>query len=383
MLGLAIGDVLGCPVEGMSFGDIRRRYGAVEGLIIPNHWKRWRLPGLHSDDTQQALAVLEVMSAGRRDGDGSGGRDADAVAHRLAELYVDGSALNRDRSSGTPSFGCWRGTGRGFRQVVDLLQANRDTRLWPHGCAQPSAGLGALMRIPPVGLLETDLGSILRLVSSVTRITHGDPLATASACGVAIACKLLKEQSVDSFVPARFLRQLASEVRWAEERIFSHEHDGAGPQVTSQLVSEVEPLIAADPGAAMRAIGRATHRLIGRRLHPTAGFAPSGLAASLYFFVHDPASPDEAILTAVNAGEDTDTIGAITGAFCGALNGLEPLRRFLPDVVALDFIARSVDAAARADPSDEDTLLSEESFLTGIEDATSALLSRYQQYPGT
>ena len=369
MLGLAVGDVLGCPVEGMSFRDIRKRYGAVEGLIVPDYWKRWRLPGLHSDDTQQALAVLEAMTAGR-DGSTSG---AATVGDRLADLYVAGSELNRS----SKSFGCWRGTGRGFRQVVGRLQASRDDRHWPYGYAQPSAGLGALMRIPPIGLLETDLDSILGLVSSVTRITHGDPLAVTSACGVAFACSILKQQSADSLVPARFLARLVEELRWAEEEATCRADDSADEHLTSRLVSEVEPLIALEPGAAMRAIGRATYRLVGRRLHPTAGFAPSGLAASLYFFLHEPASPAAAILASVNAGEDTDTIGAITGSFCGALTGLEPLVDLLPDVIALDFIAGCVVAAARGERPDEGALLSEESFLTNVEDTTRSLMSRY------
>ena len=82
-------------------------------------------------------------------------------------------------------------------------------------------------------------------------------------------------------------------------------------------------------------------------------------------------------MTSINAGGDTDTIGAITGALCGALNGVEPLARLLPDVVALDFIVASVVAGARGDLPDRDALLSEESFLTRMENTTSSLLSRY------
>ena len=59
---LAVGDVLGCPVEGMTFGDIREKYGEIQGLLRPPFSRHWRLPGLHSDDTQQALAVLAAIA---------------------------------------------------------------------------------------------------------------------------------------------------------------------------------------------------------------------------------------------------------------------------------------------------------------------------------
>ena len=63
LLGLAIGDVLGCPVEGMREADIRARYGHIDGLVQGPEWpiERWRLPGLHSDDTQQALTLAEGL----------------------------------------------------------------------------------------------------------------------------------------------------------------------------------------------------------------------------------------------------------------------------------------------------------------------------------
>jgi len=36
MAGLAIGDALGRPVEGMSYQDIRAKYGAIMTLSISN-----------------------------------------------------------------------------------------------------------------------------------------------------------------------------------------------------------------------------------------------------------------------------------------------------------------------------------------------------------
>src|ERR1700709_2340394 len=82
LLGLAVGDALGAPLEGLSASQIRSHYvqitNYVDGAIA---WRRkpyrWRMPGLYTDDTQQALALSDVLlERGRVD------------TSRLAEVYV-------------------------------------------------------------------------------------------------------------------------------------------------------------------------------------------------------------------------------------------------------------------------------------------------------
>src|SRR5262245_35517656 len=82
LLGSAVGDALGAPLEGLSPYQIRAHYGQVVDYVDgAPAWRkkpyRWRMPGLYSDDTQQALAVADVLlSCGRIDPD------------RLAALYL-------------------------------------------------------------------------------------------------------------------------------------------------------------------------------------------------------------------------------------------------------------------------------------------------------
>src|SRR4051795_6738095 len=83
LLGLAVGDALGAPLEGLSQQQIRAHYGQVTDYVDgARAWKkkpyRWRLPGLYSDDTQQALALADVLlDHGRVD------------AAQLAALYLE------------------------------------------------------------------------------------------------------------------------------------------------------------------------------------------------------------------------------------------------------------------------------------------------------
>src|SRR5690242_6954849 len=74
LLGLAWGDVLGCPIEGWHQSEIERVYGHYAGLPedypfdrmqrTREVYKRLRPLGLHSDDTQQALALIDVCIEG-------------------------------------------------------------------------------------------------------------------------------------------------------------------------------------------------------------------------------------------------------------------------------------------------------------------------------
>ena len=136
LLGLAIGDALGAPLEGLSSQQIRAHYGLVDDYVDgARAWKkkpyRWRMPGLYSDDTQQAMALSDVLLECRR-------IDLD----RLAELYL-GMATPKGSY-----VGAHRGIGRSFRQVLAELERG----VSPRETGQASAGIGAAMRIAPVAL---------------------------------------------------------------------------------------------------------------------------------------------------------------------------------------------------------------------------------------
>src|SRR5439155_7556659 len=110
LLGLAVGDALGAPLEGLSSQQIKSHYGRVRNYVDGvQAWKRkpyrWRLRGLYTDDTQQAMALCDILlEHGRID------------PERLAELYL---------SLATPKgafAGAHRGLGRSFRQVLGALE---------------------------------------------------------------------------------------------------------------------------------------------------------------------------------------------------------------------------------------------------------------------
>ena len=57
----------------------------------------------------------------------------------------------------------------------------------------------------------------------------------------------------------------------------------------------------------------------------TSGYALEALPAAIYCFIKSPDNFEKSLITAVNAGGDTDSIAAITGAISGVYNGKEAI----------------------------------------------------------
>ena len=163
-------------------------------------WKRkpyrWRLRGLYSDDTQQALAICDVLlDAGKIDAD------------RLAEIYL---ALANPKGS---FVGAHRGVGRSFRLV--LIELERGVP--PRWSGQKTAGIGAAMRIAPVPLYHgDDRNAIFESVMSSSIMTHRDIRSITGALAVAHAIRRLMAGSPRD---AGLLLWVAADVAGDEARI--------------------------------------------------------------------------------------------------------------------------------------------------------------------
>src|SRR5262245_17623524 len=141
LLGLAWGDAFGCPVESWRTAEIEQTYGDYTDLPAeypfdriapqgPKQLKRLRPLGLYSDDTQQCLALLHVCLSPE------GWSPA-----RWGTLLVEGASCH-----------ACRGTGRNFSAAVARLRKGTP----PERAANPTAGIGAVMRIGPIGALYRD-----------------------------------------------------------------------------------------------------------------------------------------------------------------------------------------------------------------------------------
>lgn len=311
LLGLAVGDALGAPLEGLSPQQIRAHYGQVVDYVDgAQAWKkkpfRWRLPGLYTDDTQQALVLTdELLEHGAIDPD------------RVAEVYV---RLANPKGS---YLGAHRGLGTSFRKVLQALEHG----VSPRKTGQTSAGIGAAMRIAPVGLyFEGQPEAMFDAVMAASLMTHRDIRSLAGAMAVSYA--VLRLAAGAQRHPS-FLLRLAADVARAEDRIVAEHGDsvvsiGEHRHSMSRAIAHAESLLETPREQALATLVEEANRH-GAEPHckrPTMGFPPACIPTCLYLFMTTD-SFREALIEVVNLGGDTDSTGAILGALAGAHFGVD------------------------------------------------------------
>ena len=284
LLGQAVGDAVGFVVEGAppedaaAYIDVWVRTGRAA--------ERGRAPfsfGQYSDDTQLARELLIVFHE-------TGCIEPMLFAGRIAELFRSGADV-----------GAGPGTSAAARRLAE-------GRTWSEAATPaPYAGNGAAMRAGPIGLLARDREDLVHLALAAGSVTHADSRCCAGAVAVAGAVALAaREGPIER--PA-FLTELA---HWVEgvDRPFA------------EAIRELARWGELEPGAALDELHR-------QRLDPGAsphwrgitGHVVPSVLWSVYAFLRSPDDYGEAVWTAIRAGGDTDTTGAMSGAMSGARLG--------------------------------------------------------------
>ncbi|MBC7115010.1 MAG: ADP-ribosylglycohydrolase family protein [Archaeoglobi archaeon] len=156
LLGVAIGDSLGMPVEGMSREKILEKYGEIRDFLpSPDGFEA----GEWTDDTEMTLILCESLSS---------------------TIYFS----PEDFSSRLRALESFRRYGPTTRRAVELLKSGVH---WKNSGIHSNTD-GAAMRAAPIGLLynfSLDLVENYALISS--SITHRGEGAIASAISVSVA----------------------------------------------------------------------------------------------------------------------------------------------------------------------------------------------------
>lgn len=182
-LGMSLGDALGAPVEFMTAGEIRAKYGLLKEMV-GGGWLRLR-PGQITDDTQMSLCIARAIVA-------TGGWSLAAIAGNFAG-WLKGKPIDVGDTC-----------RRGIRNY--MLHGTLETPF-----NQWDAGNGALMRMVPVALFTLGDDPLLERCSrEQARLTHNHPLSDA-AChcygrlihlAVAGASKARLQREADRLVAA-------------------------------------------------------------------------------------------------------------------------------------------------------------------------------------
>ncbi|MFF4778281.1 ADP-ribosylglycohydrolase family protein [Microtetraspora fusca] len=323
LLGGAIGDALGAPVEFDSIAAIRHVHGAA-GVTDLVHDRRGAR-GLITDDTQMTLFTVEgLIRARSRDVGGAEVavirnaylRWLDTQDHRLpppADGLVRTGRLREEAwlySRRAPGNACLSG----LRSELGPLAAPG----MPGPVNPGSKGCGTVMRSAPFGLAATDARRAFRLAAECAQITHGHPTGylAAGACA-ALVFFLVRDIPLERAVDST-LDLLGT-------------HPGHG-ETTAALRAAVALSAKGDPSPeAVESLGGAW-------------IAEEALAIAVYCALVGGEDVERALLLAVNHSGDSDSTGAICGNLLGARYGEAALPgRWLSRLEGRDSIARLAD----------------------------------------
>ena len=277
--GVVVGDALGVPVEFCARSE-RRRDPVVD---LRGHGTHGQPRGTWSDDTSLNLCTIDTLL--------SAGEDYQALGRSFvrwlnAEIWTPhGSVFDVGNATADAIQRLARG--------VPPLEAGRDD--------EQSNGNGSLMRILPVAIwfAGCPASDTIEAAHRFSAITHRHP---RSQLGCALFCLIAQRLLGGANATS------AIDDAWEDARAHYY----------------FEPFF-----SELRAYSRvrSATRLAGLRAHQIrgSGYVVEALEASLWCLLNSEGF-EEAVLKAVNLGEDTDTTGAITGALAGMFYGIDSIR---------------------------------------------------------
>lgn len=290
LIGQALGDALGFPVEGhppsscTAYVDIHLRGG-----LAPRIRRTPYRFGQYTDDTQLARELLlSYVRNGRFD-------PAD-YANRIADIFAEGRVVGGGHT--TKEAALRLAAGVAWNQAGALAPTN-----------------GSAMRAAPIGLIfHDDVEAMIAAARDQARITHVDPRCAAGAIVIAGAVKLALEDRLGDAEAA-----VASLAQWAEvvDESFARE--------ITRLPAWLD-LPPEDAGPILARAGDPDPAGINQGIPPLV--VPSVLW-SLYAVLRHPTDYWETICTGISGGGDVDTTAAMAGAISGAALGLDAVPRRL------------------------------------------------------
>ncbi len=268
LLGLACGDALGRPVEFDTASAITAEYGELDEMF---GYGTWNQPaGTITDDTEQALCIARSLAEQQE-------FDPADIAARFVAWYE------------SDPFDIGRMTLRALSRLdKGATWDEAGQQVWESSPEGQNAGNGSVMRCPPLAIpYTTDWDRLVEVSKQSSQITHADPRCT-------YGCAIL------NLTVAGLLDDIETPLQDALDYV--------DPDAPEELTAALRPIARGNSPGTLETSGYVVHSLQ-TALH-------DGLRAG---------SAEEAIVTAVNRGGDTDTIGAITGAVAGARVGASQL----------------------------------------------------------
>ncbi|NHQ75984.1 ADP-ribosylglycohydrolase family protein [Roseovarius gahaiensis] len=263
LVGLAVGDALGAPVEFC-------RRDTFEPVVGMRAGGQFNLPaGAWTDDTAMALCLADSLLA-----------DSSLVCSDLLDRFIRWAEKGENSSTGVA-------VGIGQNTLRTLGNYRRTGAVKATRFGAKADGNGAIMRLAPVPILYwQDPLRAQQVAVEQSQATHCSSLSDE-------ACAYL----------ALVLTRLIAGQDW---------NDALAVDLAAGCSPEMQQIV-----------GRAWEHKDRHEIQTT-GYVIHTLEAALWS-VAITSSFEEAVLLAVNLGDDADTVGAVTGQLAGALYGLGAL----------------------------------------------------------
>ena len=271
LIGLAVGDALGAAVEFKSPGSFAPVTGYRTGG--PHRLKA----GEWTDDTSMALALADSIA--------TVGWNMNDQASRYVEWWQTGKYSVNGR--------CFD-IGITTSEALSNFVTNKNA-LTSGDRSDEASGNGSIMRLAPVPIRYADLypGKIKEL----SRLAEESSIPTHASDQCRSACQ--------------YLATVLAALIHGEDRdvVLSPEWK---PLQQLSAVRPLNPLI--------QEIAQGSYRKKQPPVIKGSGWVVKGLEAALWAF-HDAGNFEQAVLKAVNLGDDADTTGAVCGQLAGAYWG--------------------------------------------------------------
>ncbi|WP_366924709.1 ADP-ribosylglycohydrolase family protein [Metallumcola ferriviriculae] len=274
MFGVALGDALGATLEFMSAEEVKQNYG-IHREIIGGGWLDLK-PGEFTDDTEMTLSVAEGIVAA-----------PDNPVGQIGKGFIDWF------NTGPKDVGNTIRTSLSNYVILDNWdEASKHTAKSLDG---KTAGNGALMRTLPISFAYYgDPEKIADRSRRICRMTHWDMIAEMAGVFYNILATCLMQEE----------KQAAWDKSWDWFAAYLYQEADVA---TVKLLADLKDL---------------------RRWEFTdlraSGFVYDTLVSALWCF-YNTDTAEEAIINAVNLGDDADTVGAVTGGLAGVYYGYQAL----------------------------------------------------------
>jgi ADP-ribosylglycohydrolase len=306
LLGGAVGDALGAPVEFLGRSEILERFGP-DGITAyaPAYGGLGRI----TDDTQMTLFTAEGLLRAHVRGTYRGGASYRGVTAHAYARWLRTQSIEPARALAThelesgwlyqqPELHDRRGPGNTCLEALRTMQSPGDL------ARNDRKGCGGVMRVAPVGLFTWNDGEpqdprrAFGLATELAALTHGHPTGSLTAGVLAVLVLALVDGAT------------------LEDAL------GVARAILLDQPGHDETLQALDKARALAAAGMARHAAIAQL--GQGWLAEEALAIAIYCAL---VAEDlrEGVVLAVNHDGDSDSTGALAGNLLGAMHGADAI----------------------------------------------------------